>query len=478
MRNIRDDIDYYDHQIIGIRKMARMQSFILGDDMGLGKSLQSLTVFAVAQVQGETNRVLIVSPSSLKPNWEEEISQYGVGIECQVLSNASPIKREKELDAFAMSTKNVLVVNYEQVNRHWPRLNKMGFGIVIADEAHALKDRNAIRTKAFYQLNMPRKFLLTGSPMLNDVTELWSLLHIVAPHRFQNYWSFCNRYAVWGGYKDKECIGIKNEKELREILHFYMIRREKSDCLDLPEKQIIPCPVDMHPEQKKIYATIKDDLKIEPQDPNSGDDVIEVANGGVKFNFLRMLCGTTASFKGHDDFSSKLDFAVEKCDEIINRLKEPVVVFTQYRAIIRCMQARLDKLGIPHECLHGDVPSQDRIPRVNQWTADFKAGQPKVLLCMYQVAGTGMNMTAAQKLIAIDKLVVPKLQDQAYDRLHRIGQKGTVQIFEIIMRKSVEQRIEKLINRKTGLFGAIVSTSEGRRRLIQAALEEDEFDAP
>lgn len=462
---IKDEIDYFKFQVEGIRRMLRMRSVLLADDMGLGKCIQSLTVAAVA-LEAECRRVLIVAYASLKGNWEDEIDNYGNKYTCEVLQG-TPKQRYKQLDNF---NSDCLIVNYEQVVTHVDDLNKMGFDLVIYDEAHAIKNASSERTKACHALIAPRHFLLTGSPILNQVDDLWSLLYRIAPYEFPNYWSFINRYAVYGGYQNKQIVGVKNEKELRERLAPYMIRREKKELGLIGKLPLIQERLEMHPEQRKLYDQAVNELEL--PNPDDADNPFKIENSLVKLMRLKEICGTTATL-GYADHSSKLDRAEEICEQFINK-GESVVVFTQFRLVQACFAERLKKRGIKFAMLHGDIKPADRQPVVNQWTHDTEHKHPGVLICMWQVGGIGLNFTAASTCIAIDKLFVPKLNEQGYDRLDRIGQTKPVQIIELLMRKSIETRIEQILKRKQGIFGAIVDVdnSNWKKKLI-AAVKDD-----
>lgn len=459
---IKDEIDYFKWQVEGIRRILRMRSVLLADDMGLGKCIQSLTVAAVA-LEAECRRVLIVTPAFLKGNWEEEIENYGRGYTCQVLEG-EPKQREKILANLAT---DVLIVNYEQVMAHVDQLNKMDFDITIYDEGHYLKNRRSKRTKACHKLNSIRHFILTGSPILNQVDDLWSLLYRIAPTEFPNYYAFVNRYAVYGGYQNKQIVGVKNEAELRERMAPYMLRREKTEVgMGGGKLPIIQEKLEMHPEQRKLYDQAAADLEL--PNPQDIDNPFKIENALVKLLRLKEICGTTATL-GYLDYSSKLDRAVELAEQFIGKGKS-IVVFTQFRQVQACYHIRLGKKNIPFELLHGDVKIADRQGVVNRWSENTKAGKPSVLICMWQVGGLGLNLVAASTVIALDKLFVPKLNEQGYDRLDRIGQTEPVQIIELLMRKSIETRIEQILKRKQGIFGAVVSidNTNWKKKLIEA----------
>jgi len=487
MPYLYDTVEYYPHQIEGVRKLARMQNFLLGDDMGLGKSLQALTVAAIDVKRGWAKKILIVAPVSLKGNWADEIEKFttfqyiilGQTVvkrqgQPDMIKKVGPVERVEQLRQYLrLKGPKILITNYEQIDPHLEHLNKMDFDIVIYDEAHYMKNYKSKRTKACLELRANRHFLLTGTPMLNHVNELWPLLNKIDPAAYPRYWGFLQRYAVFGGYKDKQIVGVKNEKELTERLQAVMVRRMKSDVLDLPEVQIIQRRVDLTPEQRKIYDELLENMTIKV----NGDDT-EIENALTKFLRLKQICGTTLPFLGKD-ISSKLDLAVEDALEVLDAPKgekpRKLVVFSQFRDVMECFANRLDKANPKIDIweLHGDVKTHLRQGVVKEWS---NHDGPGVIVCNTHVAGIGLNMTAARHAFFIDKLFVPGLNQQAIDRLHRIGADTTqpVQINEYICRSTIENRVEQILRNKKKLFGSIVDESDFKRKLIQALMEKDD----
>ena len=251
---IKDDVQYYPHQVDGIRALAKQRNFLLADDMGLGKSIQALTVFAIDVKRGWAETCLVVAPVTLKGNWADEIEKFTRMP--AITLNGTPAQRRKQLNEWKMiKGPKILIVNYEQVNTHKDDLAAVMFDVAIFDEAHYLKNPKAQRTKACLELYANRKFMLTGTPMLNHVDELWSILHMIDPGAYPKYWTFLNRYAVFGGFKDKQIVGVKNEAELTDRLQRVMLRRLKKDVLDLPDVQIIERRVDLSDEQQDRKST-------------------------------------------------------------------------------------------------------------------------------------------------------------------------------------------------------------------------------
>lgn len=467
---IPDSVVYYSHQIEGIRELAKRKNFILADDMGLGKSLQAITVFAIDVFRGWAETCLVVCPVTLKENWYDEFEKFTM-IPCTILEG-TPTQRSKILDEFAArTTPRVLVVNYEQVAAHQVELESMNFHVGIFDEAHYLKNPKAKRTKSCFSLRFKRTFLLTGTPMLNQVNELWSLLYLCDRRRFPKYYGFINRFCVFGGYQDRQIIGVKNEKQLTEHLQEYMIRRLKKDVLDLPEVQIIERKVHLMPEQRKLYDEVFNEMRLERVDKDEADDI---ENALTKFLRLKQICGTTFPFTG-EDHSSKLDLAVDDAIEMLSQ-GHKIVVFTQFRDVLERFCVRLDSKASQFDIweLHGGIKQEDRQPAVKAWS---NSSTPGALVCMLQVAGVGLNMTAAQNALFLDKLFVPGLNQQAIDRLHRIGQSTTqpVQIHEYYCRGTIESRVNQILKHKKKIFGDIVEGDPTwKRRLLAAMMEEDD----
>jgi len=478
---LKDEVQFYEHQITGVRDMMRMRNFLLADDMGLGKSLQAITV-AAGDVIRETNgkrwaeKIIIIAPITLKGNWSDEFEKF-TGIPTMILGQSidpkrperlkalTPAKRSLQLQEFEdASGPRVLITNYEQIIKHLNELNKIKFDIAIFDEAHYLKNPKAKRTQACHKLRANRYFMLTGTPMLNKVDELWGILHLVDPIAYPKYYTFRNRYCVFGGFQDKQIIGVKNEKELQERLKSVMIRRLKKDVLDLPDVQTIIKRLDLSEKQKKLYDDVESKLEI----PIVGQaDPSEIENALTKLLRLKQICGTTLSFTGEDD-SAKLDVAVEDAVEIISNGNR-VVVFTQFRDVQEAFCERLDKAlpDAPIWELNGSIPQHDRQPIVKSWGSHPKAG---AVVCMLQVAGVGLNMTAARHIQFLDKLWTPGMNQQAIDRCHRIGASETqpVQVLEYHMKGTIETRVEQVLKSKSKLFGTIVNDVDFKQKLLAA----------
>lgn len=476
---LKDDVEFYEHQVTGIRQMMQMRSFLLADEMGLGKSLQAITVAIGDVFQGWSEKILIVAPVTLKGNWSDEFKKFTtipsviLGQEPDpkrpgFLRSLTPGQRVFQLAQFAaMKGPRALITNYEQVGKHLADLNKIGFDIAVFDECHYMKNPRSKRTQACHKIRARRNFMLSGTPMLNRVDELWGTLHMIDRDAYPKYWSFRNRYCVMGGFDNKQIVGTKNEKELTSALSQLQIRRYKKDVLDLPPIQFIKKKVYLTDQQQRIYDKLEEELIIE-----MNGEAKDVEHAMVKVMRLRQICGTTVPFTG-EDHSAKLDLAQEDALEIMES-GHKIVAFSQDRNVVEAYCNRLDKVASQFDIweLHGDVPIPDRVKLVHEWSDDPKPG---IIVCMLQVAGVGLNMTAAHHVQMLDKLWVPGLNQQGIDRTHRIGTTESVQVLEYLCRNTAEVRVEAVLRDKEKQTGDIID-STWSKTLLNAIMNKYQTD--
>lgn len=431
-------------------------------------SLQALAVAAIDFELGTARKVLIVCPSTLKDNWAAEIEEHTRFNAIVTPTPGTPKSRQKVLEQFRTDPEvDICIMHYEQVKGHLEDVNAANVDIVIFDEAHYIKGHKSQRTKACHKIAAKRAFLLTGSPMLNSPHELWSLLHRINPQEFPRYWTFVQRFCVFGGYKDKEIVGVKNQIELLEILDRYMLRRKKSEMVKLPEKNFVPVIVPLSPLQRKLYEEAESELRLEiPDEP----EPLELENAMVKTLKLKQITGTPATL-GFPDESTKLDRCMEITQELIDN-GEKVVIWTQFRGVLEAVERRLREAKIPVWSLHGDVPGAKRVPLVHDWR---DSQRPGAMLAMLQVGGVGLDFTAASNMIFIDKLYTPAMNDQAVDRCHRLSMDRSkpVTIYELRAAKTVEDRVEKILAKKRKMNDEVIDNTQFRKMVI-AALHGDE----
>lgn len=475
---LKDEAVFYPHQIEGIRTLMKKRNFLLADDMGLGKSLQALTVFCGDVITGRGHICIIVCPVSLRANWANEITKFTripfmlLGQEYSPVTGRiktlTPAGRRAQLEEFASwQTSKILILNYEQVDPHLKELNALKAHVAIYDEAHTIKNPQAKRTKACLALKTNRSFMLTGSPVMNHVHELWPMLNKIAPDHFPNYYKFRNRYCVMGGYESKQVVGVKNRQELHAVLQQIMVRRLKKDVLDLPDVMMVDVLVDLHPNQEKLYKSVDEDFVL--PDPNASGKIID--NAMEIMLRLLQICSTPACI-GHPDDSYKLDRVVEDTLQL-QEDGEKVVIFTRFRPVIAALKQRFETEGNGAYYLHGDVKQQDRQSVIDTWSKD---PENRPMIAMLQVAGVGLNMVASRNVSFVDRLFVPMLNKQAIDRCHRIGQDKSqpVMVRDYIAAGTIEKRVMQILRGKTKMFESVIEEVNIRARLLEALRRSDE----
>lgn len=474
---LRDEVDFFPHQIEGVRLMVKRRNPIMADDMGLGKSLQAIATFAVDVKMGWGDTLLVVCPVSLKDNWAKEFRKH-TRIPYTILGQrvnsrgktvkTGRIERIQQIVEFALgSGPRALIVNYEQVAPHIEEINACGIHMAVFDEVHYLGNFDSQRTAACLMVKSNRKVPMTGTLIRKHVNNLWPIFRMV-DKRTPKYNTFMNRYAVYGGYNNGSVIGVKNKDELHEFLETHMIRRLKSDVLkDLPPVHKIPVFVRLTDEQQKLYDEVVNEMQLttsfDPENP------LEVENALTKMLRLKQICGSTFSFTG-EDYSNKLDDAAARVAELTEN-GHKVVVFTQFRDILALFAERVSKIRggtVPVWQLHGDVSASARFDVTERWSASL---QPGVLASMIQVGAEGLNMVAARHGIFLDETYVPATNNQAIDRMHRIGQ-GTqpVTIWRYETIGTVEERIREICVEKNTTFDEIVNEPMWKGQLVREVL--------
>jgi SNF2 family DNA or RNA helicase len=458
---IRPGVEYKNHQVRGIRWLARRSSWLLCDDQGLGKTLMSLSVAALDFDRGWASKVLVICDASLKDNWGDEIDKWST-FTWEVLDGRDPGKRRAKLAAF---DREILIVNYEQVMAHPNELLAMGFDIIIVDECQAIRNYEAKRTQAVHRLTAKRWFLLSGTPLDNRPNELWSPLRLADPDNTPAYWTWVNAHCVFAP-KSKVVVGVKKAEKLRRHIDQLFLRRLKGDCLDLPDKQRIKINVELSPYQRRLHDQAEKELILQlPQDP----EPMDLESGLMKALRLRQICSTPANVEGLEDDSAKLDAVIAKLREL-NDAGLKAVVFTQFRPTIDCLLRRCEAEGIKTWAHHGGIPRPQRQVNVRDWSAHEG---PAVMIGMYQTMGRGLTLTAARHVLIVDKLYTPGGMSQAEDRCHRIGADETqpVQIIEFIARRTHEQRIEQILDAKGEMIAELIPNSGWKKKIYQLILE-------
>ncbi|MGW7104594.1 DEAD/DEAH box helicase [Streptomyces xanthophaeus] len=452
---LRADLRAY--QLRGMRWLARMTSLGLGaclaDDMGLGKTVTLIALHLHrAQDPATAGPTLVVCPASLLGNWQQEIEKFAPG---------TPVRRFHGAGrSLADLTDGFVLTTYGTMRLDAPVLAATGWGMVVADEAQHVKNPHSSTAKALRTIPSAARVALTGTPVENNLSELWAVLDWTTPGLLGRLGTFRTRYAepVESG-RDPQAAA-----RLAALVRPFLLRRKKSDpgiAPELPPKTETDHTVTLSREQAALYeAVVRETLAA-----ISEADGMERRGLVVRLlTSLKQVCNHPAQFlkdpaardTGAGPRSGKLELLDELLDTILAE-GGSVLVFTQYVAMARILEKHLAARGIPAQLLHGGTP----VPRREELVERFQSGQVPVFLLSLKAAGTGLNLTRAGHVVHYDRWWNPAVEEQATDRAYRIGQTQPVQVHRLIAEGTVEDRIARLLERKRALADAVLAGGEG-----------------
>ncbi|MFD6277500.1 DEAD/DEAH box helicase [Streptomyces sp. NPDC060209] len=449
------DATLRDYQLRGLAWLDRMTSLGLGgclaDDMGLGKTI---TVIALHLHRAHTAPTLVVCPASLLGNWHREINRFAPGV---------PVRRfhgtDRTLDGtdggFVLTTYGTMRSGAEQLAGHT-------WGLVVADEAQHVKNPHSSTAKALRTIPAPARVALTGTPVENNLSELWALLDWTTPGLLGPLKAFRSRHARIVE-NTGTAAGLGNEdavERLSRLVRPFLLRRKKSDpgiAPELPPKTETDHPVFLTREQATLYeAAVRETMAFIEQSEG-------IARRGLIMKLLgslKQICNHPAQYLKEEPTrltgrSGKLALLDELLDTILSE-DGSVLIFTQYVSMARLLSAHLASRAIPSQLLHGGTP----VPERERMVDGFQSGEVPVFLLSLKAAGTGLNLTRAAHVIHYDRWWNPAVEEQATDRAYRIGQTQPVQVHRLIAEGTVEDRISELLESKRALADAVLGSGE------------------
>ncbi len=427
----------------------------LADDMGLGKTIQLLALESLSRAEEpEAPPSLLLCPMSVVGNWVREAGRFAPGLRVHVQHGPRP--HGADLDG-VLACSDLVVTTYATATRDIDELAGHRWSRVVLDEAQAVKNSLSQGAKAVRRLPATQRFALTGTPMENRLSELFSIMDFANPGMLGSAESFRARYAI-----PVERHGNDRAAErLRKITRPYVLRREKTDpaiAPDLPEKIETREYCRLTAEQASLYQTVVSDM----MERIEGSEGIE-RRGNVlaAMTKLKQVCNHPAQLLGDQSpvgrRSGKISRLEELCDEILAD-GEKVLCFTQFTAFAELLLPHLAaRYGERVAYLHGGTPKKRRDELVEGFQA---AGGPSIFLLSLKAGGTGLNLTAANHVIHIDRWWNPAVENQATDRAFRIGQRRGVGVHKFVTAGTLEERIDELIERKKALAEMVVSDGE------------------
>jgi SNF2 family DNA or RNA helicase len=450
------DVDYrktvpYDHQINGQSWLETTNRGMLLDKMGLGKTKQTIDT-ACSLPLG--NRVIVVCPNSVKAVWDDEIAKHGWDA-CGnwVLLPRGKTKERAEhichfVDAKTTPADNQplkwIILNYESL-----RYIKDAFlyackdAILILDEAHRCKNARAQMSKIVTEAQPARLWLLTGTPVANRPEDLYSLLTLVRPGWWPSWYSFDKRYLVHDHFG--AITNYQNLDELKEMLASVSLGRTKEQCLDLPPKVFQVRNVELGKDERKAYERMKKDLVTWLEEEDFFENVptkAQAATFAVRYLRLRQLTHGLVS-EGQDGAMewSKTQSKIEEVKRIWEDFGNThMVVWCQFVPVVERIA---HEMSCRAYALSGKVPEKKRAEWVKEWSE-----HGGVLVCQMDAMGEGVNLQAAHLQVFADLPQTPKQREQCADRLHRIGQKDTVVVVDVIATDTVDVQVRKSLKRK------------------------------
>lgn len=459
----------FNHQIDGVRFGLNKKKFLLCDDQGLGKTKQIIDLVGCLEKTDTINKVLIVcGVNSLKYNWQSEIGIHSnekgwvLGTRFRK-TTGKPYEgstKDKLADLENLPDSRYLITNIETLRAgaekiskskyHFPvaeklaELCKKGIISVIAfDECHKSKDPTSLQSRAMSLLSASYMAAMSGTPLMNNPLDLYFPLSWLGYEK-HSFYQFKQHYCNLGGWGGSQVVGYKNLEEIRTLMDEVMLRRLKTEVLDLPEKIRKIEYVDMTAKQAQIYKEVYMGVMNELQK-------IKFSNNPLSMMIrLRQATGWTGILSQTVQESAKMDRMVELIEEI-SASGQKAIVFSNWESMTEIAKQKLKSYNTAY--ITGATKADERMKEVNRFQNDNNC---KVIIGTIGAMGTGLTLTAAQNVIFLDSPWNMALKAQAEDRAHRIGTQGTVNVITLVCKNTIDERIEELVEKKGQIADALV----------------------
>ncbi len=449
--------DLREYQKNGFQWLQMLEKYelggILADDMGLGKTIQVITlILKYKEEQKEKLPSIVIAPSSLTLNWKNEIQKFAPTLETIVINGSLEQRKKKIKD---IKKYDLIITSYDLLKRDLELYEKenITFKYIIADEAQYIKNSNTQNAKALKSIKAETRYALTGTPIENSLAELWSIFDYIMPGYLFKYKKFKQLYEV-PIVKDNDMYSMK---KLKMLIEPFILRRTKKEVLtELPEKTITILNNEMEDEQQKIYLSYLAKAKQEAMQ--------EIEINGVEKSHIKILalltrlrqicCHPSLFLEDYNQDSSKL----KQCIEIIKdgiEAGHKILLFSGYTSMFDIIEKELLKEDINYYKLTGKTNVNERVELVEDFNQNENV---KVFLISLKAGGTGLNLTGADMVIHYDPWWNISAENQATDRAYRIGQKNNVQVYKLITKNSIEEKIYELQEKKSKLIDNVLNT--------------------
>lgn len=444
-----------DYQRFGFKWLKTMDYYKLGgvlaDDMGLGKTIQMLALLLSSKLENGSAPSLVVVPTSLVYNWCAELDKFTPELKYIVISGS---KEERRKLIETISEYDLAITSYPLIRRDVELYSDLNFRYCILDEAQHIKNPFSGNARSVKQIKAEVHFALTGTPMENNLYELWSIFDFVLKGYLYSYNKFTDRYIKAASEEDNREVLSDLSKQIKP----FILRRLKKDVLsELPEKIENPMLAELTDDQKKLYLAHLQDIRTEIK-----KDIEEIGLERSRIRILAALtrlrqicCHPSLFVENYRGGSGKLDLLEEILQESVDS-GHRILVFSQFTGMLKIIKKRLDELRIKALYLDGSTPMSERGYLVNS----FNEGYGKVFLISLKAGGTGLNLTGADTVIHCDPWWNPAVEEQATDRAYRIGQDKSVYVIKLVTKGTIEEKILALQEKKRELIDAVIQPGE------------------
>ena len=450
MKELNIQAELRDYQKKGIQWLQMLHHYgfggILADDMGLGKTLQTIA-FLSSQVQADTS-VLILAPSGLIYNWADEFQKFAPDLDVAVVHG---LKSHRE--SILAENHQIYVTSYATFRQDSEIYRNLSFDFLFLDEAQVMKNAQTKIAQSLRRFVVPSVFALSGTPIENHLGELWSIFQIVLPGLLP---------------AKKEFMKLSTERVAQFIKPFVMRRKKEEVLTELPDLIEVVYKNELEDQQKAIYLAQLQQMQErlgQVSDSEFQRNRVEILTGLMR---LRQICDTPALFmEDYQGESGKLDSLRDLLVQIAEA-GHRVLIFSQFRGMLDRIEQELPDLGLTSFKITGSTPSQER----QEMTKAFNQGERDVFLISLKAGGVGLNLTGADTVILVDLWWNPAVESQAIGRAHRMGQEQAVEVYRLVTRGTIEEKIQELQEKKKNLVSEILDGTESRGSLSLAEIRE------
>lgn len=443
------------YQVYGFKWLKTLEQYgfggILADDMGLGKTLQAISLLWDAKLNGKEGTALVVSPASLVYNWKEEFQKYAPGLKVSLVVGSQQ-ERSEIIQNYKES--DVLVTSYDLLKRDIAEYEETSFLYQILDEAQYIKNHSTAAAKSVKVIKSKCRLALTGTPIENRLSELWSIFDYLMPGFLYGYETFRKNLEI-------QIVKYKNEEvseRLKKMVSPFILRRLKGNVLaDLPDKLEEIRYARLESEQQKLYDGQVIHMKTMLASQKSEDFQKNKLQILAELTKIRQICcDPELLFEKYGGGSAKREACMELIQSAIEG-EHKILVFSQFTSMLSLLEQDLTKAGISYFKITGETAKEKRVEMVNTFNGD----STPVFLISFKAGGTGLNLTGADVVIHYDPWWNQAAQNQATDRAHRIGQTKAVSVYKLIVKDTIEEKIVKMQESKRDLADAILSGENG-----------------